>query len=317
MKKIASFSVLTTLIFAGSLFSGCDTVKVEETIYLGDVDVQAPINTPPIRTIHRSTLPNDIKISPKFVINNNKNISTSTSSSFYKSLKPGDSLRPFFRENNLDWSFPDMVAGLDIEFPVTKNLFFTGGFHFSNINNQSAIGGAFGLGIGGLSAVSAFRVDAGVLVQKHLYTAQTVVKRVETYSDGSKKEFISIYQDNSTTTNFNPYITLTYNSAYESPVNFYISGGYFAQNLLGFVPANYVGDNPFLSPFQNFGVEYIKTDKRSDVSVGFYMLSPGVIYRFAENANALVGIKFLKAVSGDTKADEWMLMPSIQIDFAF
>jgi hypothetical protein len=316
MKKVMSFIHLIILV---SIFilPGCDTVKVEETIYLGNVDVQAPINTPPVRTIQRTTIPNAFKISPKFVINNNKNISTSTSSSFYKSLSPGDSLRPFFRENNLDWSFPDMVAGLDIELPVGKNVFFTGGFHFANINNQSALGGAFGIGIGSLSEVSAFRIDGGVLVQKHLFTAETVVKRTETYNDGSKKDFISIYKDEATSTNFSPYITLTYNSAYETPLNFYISGGYFSQNLLGYVPSNYAGDNPFLIPFHSFGIEYIRTDKRNDVSVGFYLISPGVIYKFMDNASALVGIKLLKAVSGDTKTDEWFMMPAIQVDFVF
>ena len=315
------FSKVLLNIFTAAFFilsySGCETVKVQETIYLGDVDVQAPINTPPIRTIHRNTGNSEIKVSPKLVINQNRSITTSTSGSFYSSLSPRDSLKPFFREQNLEWSFPDIVAGVDIDIPLTKSIFFTGGFHFSNIGNQSAIGGAAGFGVGGLNGSTAFRIDAGVLVQKHLYNAETVVKRVEIYNNGSTKEFISIYSDNAATTNLNPYVTLSFNSAYESPVNFYIGAGYFTQSLLGFVPSNYVGDRPWWLPVWNTGIEYIKTDKRNDVNIGFYFFSPGVIYKFMDNANALVGIKLLKTVGNDTKADAWMIMPSIQVDFSF
>lgn len=309
-------STLYSLFFI--LFSaGCDTVKVQETIYLGDVDVQAPINTPPVKTILRNSGNTEIKVSPKLVINQNKNISTSTSGSFYSNLSPRDSLKPFFREQNLDWSFPDLLAGIDIDIPLSKSIFFAGGFHFSNIGNQSAIGGSAGFGIGGINGATAFRIDAGVLIQKHLYNAETVVKRVETYNDGSKKEFISIYSDNASTTNLNPYVTLNFNSAYEGLFNFYVGAGYFTQSLLGFIPSNYIGDRPWWLPVWNTGIEYIKTDKRNDVNIGFYFFSPGVIYKLMDNANALIGVKLLKTVGNDTKADSWMILPSIQVDFAF
>lgn len=293
-------------------YAGCETVKVEETLYLGDVDVQAPVNAPPVRVLMRSETPVEIKVSPKLVFSNNKNIRTATGNNFYSSLKPTDTLKPFFREENLDWSFPSVIAGFDIEVPMSSKTFFTGGFHFSNMNNQSSIGGELGLGFGSNNGKMGIRFDAGILIQSYLFQAQTVIKTIERYENGTSKEFVSIYYDNSSTTNINPFVTLHLNSDFGSMFDFYVGAGYFSQSLLGFTPTNYLNRSWWIP-----NREYVRSDKRSSVNLGFIMLSPGLIVKVMENTHALLGVKVLKIVGNDTKAEDWLLFPSFQVDFQF
>ena len=195
---------------------------------------------------------------------------------------------------------------------MSSKTFFTGGFHFSNMNNQSSIGGELGLGFGSNNGTMGIRFDAGILIQSHLFQAQTVIKTVERYENGTSKEFVSIYYDNSSTTNINPFVTLHLNSDFGSPFDFYVGAGYFSQNLLGFTPTNYL-NRPWWIPNR----DYVRSDKRSSVNLGFILFSPGLIVKVMENTHALLGVKVLKIVGNDTKAEDWLMMPSFQIDFKF
>ena len=312
MKNLIAVNRLIVALFFIFAYAGCETVKVEETLYLGDVDVQAPINTPPVRVLMKSDTQAEIKISPKLVVNSSKNITTATGNNFYSSLKSNDSLKPFFRDENLDWSFPSVIAGFDLEVPLSQKVFFTGGFHFSNMNNQSALGGELGLGFGSNNGKMGIRFDAGILIQSHLFQAQTVIKTVEKYENGTSKEFISIYYDNSSTTNINPFVTLNLNSDFGGIADFYIGAGYFSQSLLGFTPTNYLS-RPWWTPNR----DYVRSDKRSDVNLGFIMISPGLIVKVMENTHALIGVKVLKTLGNDTRAEDWLMLPSFQVDFQF
>lgn len=312
MKNLILVSRGLIALFFILAYAGCETVKVEETLYLGNVDVQAPVNTPPVRVLMRTDTPAEIKVSPKLVFSNNKNIRTSTGNNFYSSLKPTDTLKPFFREENLDWSFPSVLAGFDLEVPMSSKTFFTAGFHFSNMNNQSSIGGEVGLGFGSNNGTMGIRFDAGILIQSYLFQAQTVIKTIERYENGTSKEFVSIYDDNSSTTNINPFVTLHMNSDFGGMFDFYIGAGYFSQSLLGFTPTNYLS-RPWWVPNR----DYIRSDKRSSVNLGFIQISPGLIIKLMENTHALIGVKVLKTVGNDTKAEDWLMLPSFQVDFQF
>lgn len=312
MKNFIPVNRLLVAAFFIFSWAGCETVKVEETLYLGDVDVQAPVNAPPVRVMMRSEVPSEVKISPKLVFSNNKNITTATGNNFYSSLRPTDTLKPYFREENLDWSFPSVLAGFDIEVPMAPKVFFTGGFHFSNMNNQSSIGGEMGLGFGSNNGTMGIRFDAGILVQSFLFQAETVIKTVERYENGTSKEFVSIYYDNSSTTNINPFVTIHLNSDFGGMLDFYVGAGYFSQSLLGFTPTNYL-NRTWWTPNR----DYIRSDKRSSVNLGFIMLSPGLILKVMDNTHALIGVKVLKTIGNDTRAEDWLMFPAFQIDFQF
>lgn len=120
MKKVASFLILPILIFAGLLFSGCDTVKVEETIYLGDVDVQAPINTPPLRTIHRSAEPYGIKSHPNLLSTTIKISVLQLQAVFTKVLSRAILFDHFLERITLTGRFPTWLQVLISSFPFQK-----------------------------------------------------------------------------------------------------------------------------------------------------------------------------------------------------
>jgi hypothetical protein len=306
MKKNAIYFCLSILI----LLYGCAATTVQQTIYLGDVKVDAPITPPPTHvTIDKKA--GDITVSPKFIINTQQHIDSNVNDRYEEAVLLPDNTSYKTPGHNLDWKFPSIVAGVDIDVAATNNFSVFGGIHFSNTSDQDLIGGNFGIGFYSSSKNPAARFDIGLSFQNYQYDAVTIVQTKVT-REGKTNESWFLFHDRGNTTNFNPFLSLTINSVNEeTPLNYFISLNYFTQKLLSFEPRQQYMD------YSLWGTSVYTTDLRSETTCGFVAISPGLTYEFTDKMRFVGSIKILKEVLALKNYNSWIIMPSVQMDFHF
>ncbi|MFO7524513.1 MAG: hypothetical protein R6W68_03585 [Ignavibacteriaceae bacterium] len=307
MKNILTFTYsLVSIFWAINLLTGCGTI--EQTIYLGDVEVNAPVSPPPTH-INVNKEVGNVTFSPRFtVLTSNNKITGSTEDRYNRTFRFSDDDFYIAKSENLEWILSKFIFGLDIDVKLAEKFSLFGGFHFSSGDNKNLAGGNFGIGIHNHLESPVIRLDLGMTIQKYEYFAVTIVHTKSTSIFGSG-EYWDIYGDKGSTTNLNPFIALTFNSDYDSGlINWFIPVGFFTQNLLGFKPGttNY--------PMFPFFMEYTKVDKRSDMLAGFLYINPGVSISLYKDMKILISAKTIREIVA-TGTDEWFFMPSVQIDF--
>ncbi len=287
-------------------FLGCGTI--EQTIYLGDVEVNAPIVPPPTH-INVNKDVGSVTISPHFsYLNTNSKISGSTDGKYTGTFRLDDSTTYKAKKNNLDWSLYKYTAGLDLDIKVSKSVSIFGGMNYSKDKENYLLGGNFGIGFHNHGEKYIARFDLGFTVQEYDFTAITIVQTKTTSIFGSDESW-DIFADKGSTTNINPFATLTVNSSYDSSFfNWFIIGGYFTQNLLGYDPGTYS------YPLFPFPITYTKIDKRSDMVTGFIYFNPGIAITLNDQFKLLLSAKILNEVMSTT-SKQWFFMPSAQINF--
>ncbi len=305
-KLVINLSVITVVF---SLL-GC-AIKVEETIYLGDVKVDAPIITPPTH-LNINKEAGDITISPRFsILTETDEIISSTGGRYPHTLTFNDSIYYKAKSKNFQWKPYRYTAGLDLDFMLFNGISLFGGMNLSGGDDKNLLGGNIGIGLHTNNRNPNVRLDIGVTIQEYSFDALTIV-RTRTSSIWETKEYISFYADKGVVTNINPFATLTINSSYDSSfINWYITGGYFMQNLLGYEPGSYSYPLFLLPPF--FG-SYTEVDKRSDLSAGFLYFNAGIAFNLGQYFRLVVSAKMVNEVS-ITGGTEFLFMPSAQIDF--
>lgn len=291
------------------IFIGC--ASVEQTIYLGDVEVGAPIVPPPTH-INVNKESGSITISPRFSVMSSKSkLSGRTDGKYVGSFKIDDSTYYSPRQQNLEWNPFSYTAGLDLDIKVSNSVSLFGGINTSGNGSLSLMGGNFGLGLHGQSEDSQIRLDLGFTVQEYDFTAITIVQTKTTYIWGDTEQTLDIYADKGSVTNINPFATLTISSANDSGFfNWFIIGGYFTQNLLGYEPGSFSFPLFFPLPIGT----YTQIDKRSDMMTGFLYFSPGITLALNDQFYILLSTKIMKEVVS-TSSKQWIAMPGLQINF--
>lgn len=311
MKKNLYYVIqFSCLLIISLVFIGC--VTVEQTIYLGDAEVKAPIIPPPTH-ININKEVGSITISPRFsFLTSTNKISGSTEGRYTGTFKINDTT--FYKSNkqNLEWEPYKYSAGLDLDLKILKSVSLFGGINTSGGYQRSSMGGNFGIGFHNHDESNIMRLDVGVSIQEYDFTAVTVVQTKTTYVWGDQDEFWNIYADRGRSTNINPFITLTINSSYDpSFFNWFVLGGYFTQNLLGYKPGSY--SIPLFFPLP-LGGTYTQIDKRSDMLAGFLYFNPGISLSFNDNTKVLLSTRIMNEVLSST-SKQWYIMPSLQLDF--
>ena len=111
------------------------------------------------------------------------------------------------------------------------------GANYSSQENFNTWGGHFGLGLFSYNKGLCLRLDGGLQFHTMSYEAYTVSRVIVEYWWGDREEYISFYHDTGESTHFDPYMTLTFNTAFKSwPINIFINGGYVVQTLFSFTP---------------------------------------------------------------------------------
>ena len=307
MKKLYKKTiVLLFLLFTIFFVFGCATV--EQTIYLGDVEVNAPICPPPTHlNINKDA--GNVTISPRFTATgNNTTIVGSTEGRYNRIFELGNDSTYRAKFNNLNWNVSKYTFGLDIDLKVSKAFSIFGGFNYSGDGNTSLMGGNIGIGFHNHAINPVVRFDVGITIQDYNYTAITIV-HTKTTSIFGTDEYWSIFGDQGSSTNINPFGTLTINSTYDSSFfNWFFTVGFFTQNLLGFEP----GTTSY--PILPFVITYTEIDTRSDMLAGFLYLNPGISLSLNRQIRLLLSAKINYEVLA-TNTTQIYVMPSVQMDF--
>lgn len=304
---------------------GCSSVT--QTIYLQNVDVSGPLNQPPIEVMSQPG--STFTVSPKLSLNGrqylsgnveshstvNENnvyqIDTIFNSDGTKSYKISGSNVYDYKGDNMKWNIPQFAAGLDMDIKLSNSFAFTGGLSYSGDSNRDYFGGTLGIGIFELKENRAFRFDAGIIWQNLYYDAASIVVTKEyNSSSGYTVKDVSFFRDKGNLNTVNPYLSFTYNSAVQnSPINFFVSLGFFTQTVVSFDPNNYDPDYSF------WGHSLTVKDKRGESMATFLTLTPGLILNFGMNGEIVVGAKILHENSiGNTKQSTF-LSPTVQFNF--
>lgn len=301
MKEVKNNLFLLFLIIP-ALFTGCATV--EETLYLRQAEVKGPLSNVPIHLTDSSDTPS-VTISPKFSFNTKKLFSGEIDN-YTGSLPMDSAFIP--TEHSLTWDVASVYAGVDFDIAFTKSLSLTFGVNYSTQNDFSTWGGNAGLGFFTFKNGIGFRFDAGVQINSMKYDAYTVRHTVIDYYWGDREEFYTFYHDVGTSTHFDPYFSLTFNTAYKNwPINIFFNGGYVVQTLFAFEPKTSYYAFPYY--------QQTKTDNRGSSTTGFINLTPGIFFNITEQSRVLAGCRFYIETQIDGANPKYFILPMMQFDF--
>ena len=286
------------------LFVGCATV--DETLYLREAEVSGPLTPAPIHITDSTDIPS-ITISPTFSYNT-KNTFTGNITEFTSLYGLDTAFIP--SDNSLLWNVATVNAGVNFDIKILKGFALTLGVNYSGQTNFDAWGGNFGIGFFSVSKGVAFRMDAGLQIHSMQYDAYTVSKVVITDIWGDRDEYISFYHDTGESTHFDPYVTLTFNTAFKNwPVNMFINGGYVVQTLFSFTPENSYYIYPIFT--------YHKSDQRGSRTAGFIALTPGIYFNVTEITRVAAGCGFYFETQINDANPNLFILPMMQVDFTF
>lgn len=284
---------------------GC--VTVEETIYLGDAKVNAPLMPPPTHlNINKKT--GDVTVSAKFLtITNNTRLKGTTDNRYKKEFKLNDTT--FYRtaRENLEWNLFNYTIGMDIDVKLSKLISLFGGINTSFGEDINLAGGNIGIGFHNDMVNPVTRFDIGINIQKYDYFAVSVVHTKTTTIFGTEEHY-NIFDDKGSSVNINPFMSLTVCSSDETSfINYFGIIGIFSQSLLDFEP----GETGYaFFPF-------VATIKSVDERAGFISYSlyanPGLSFSLGENTRFVLSGKLIKELSNSSQ--RWLFMPAAQMDF--
>lgn len=325
MKKLSTLVFIVVIIFIN--FIGCTTVN--QTLYLQNIEVSGPMNNPPLN-ITTDQKQGSFTISPRISINDNRQLSGRIEKHSFvdnlgiyridTSFNNGtryyqESIRNTneYKGKNLIWKLPSFLAAVNIDYSAGNHIALNLGLSYSVQNQDSHVGGNAGIGFFSEKEGSAFRFDAGVMWQSLSYVASTVVITQESSFWGSSTNTtVNFYKDKNKSTNWNPYVSLTFNtSSKTAPLNFFLSLGYFGQTLFSFEPSD---PNPEYYPL---GFNVITSDQRGESTTTFLNLCSGVFIDMTENSKIILGVRLLKETQIEESSKSLFVLPVLQFDMGF
>ena len=285
-------------------FTGCTTVR--DTLYLIEAEVSGPILPAPIHLTDSADTPS-FTVSPRFSYSPQNNLYGDIDQyPIYYSLDT--TFIP--SEHSLKWDINTFIAGLDMDFAISKVIALSFGINYSAQSNYNAWGGNFGIGFNTFNPGTAFRFDLGLQIHSMQYDAYTLVHRVVENYWGNGESYTLFFHDVSESTHFDPYFNLTFNTAYKSwPVNIFFNGGFVIQTLFSFEPKTTYTYYPATN------TQYFKTDKRGSSTAGFLNLTPGIYFYLGESSRILLGSRFYIELLIDNANPKLFILPMVQVDF--
>jgi len=318
-KFLKIFISVSITFFLGS----CTTIT--DSLYVQDVNVKGPINQPPIRISGKDST--TFTISPKFFINSSRiynaridgHTQVNSEGIFQvdtiidgneKTYKIAEGKNTFeYTGENLHWSIPDYMVGLDLDIALSRKVALSGGFNLSGKDRTSLYGYRVGLGFFSTSKNIGVRFDGGLIWQKYTYDAASVIVREEHTDFGSSKSEVIFYRDKGKSVNLNHYLSFTINTLYEDlPVNFLINVGYSGQSLVDYEPSNPDEQYYIINPF------YRVEDMRGEAYVAFINISPGIYMNLNEWSRLVFATRFFFQVDLESSSNSIFVIPMLQLD---
>jgi len=323
--KMKKSLVLIFCILLIYFLQGCITIN--KTIYLQNVKIDSPIKAPPLN-ITKDKQNEKATISVGVNFNNTKSIqgivgehSKVNNSGFFqvdtvvvngqRTYKDAGTNIYNYNENNFEWNQSNFSMFVNADMRLSRAFAFSIGLNYAIQNQRSLYGGNFGFGIYSEEPYGALRIDFGLDWQQVLYDASSVVV-TDISGGGINSSSVAFFEDEDINTNFNPYVSLTYNSKYEdAPINFFIYVGYFTQTLISYSPST-----PSKS-YYSLQTTVYTIDKRGDATAGFFNLTPGLYFTLPGNSRINLGIRILKETQIESSSKSLFIIPVFQYDISF
>ncbi|MDP2301386.1 MAG: hypothetical protein Q8N03_03040 [Ignavibacteria bacterium] len=299
------------------LLNSCSTSTITETLYLGNSDVSSPITPPPVHSGFKSG-EGDLIITPMIQYNEKRSVGFRTSNPYNKSLLLSDSSIMSVNEKNFQWNFPQYQFGVDVDAALTKSFAFFIGGYYSSLKEFQLLNWNLGFGFYSQKPTGGVRFDFGILFQKYFFDTETIIHSKEVDRNGKivREDFL-YFRDRASKTNYSFFSLLTVHSANKDDlINYGFSFGYFTQELLDFKPGvtnSTLREVSFNSLFEN---KY-KTDLRPESTPGFIILSPMLSLKVYENIRLVLTVKAIKEIRMEQTFDDWLVLPTMQLDFNF
>ena len=142
------------------------------------------------------------------------------------------------------------------------------------------------------------------------YDAYTVVQGTVESFWGETETYTGFYHDVGESTHLDPYLNLTFNTAFKSwLVNIFINAGYVVQTLFAFNPET------TYQYYASTNTEYYRTDKRGAKTAGFFNVTPGVYFYLGDSNRVLIGSRIYLETQIDGAEPNLFILPMIQFDF--
>jgi hypothetical protein len=315
------FAVVSLTFF----ISSCTTIT--DSLYVQDVNVKGPINQPPIKITGKDST--SFTISPKFFINSNRiyngridghtqvnedglfQVDTIINGNeiTYKIAQGKNTYD--FKGENLHWSIPDYMVGLDLDIALSRKVAFSGGFTFSGRDKTNLYGYRVGLGFFSASKNIGVRFDGGLIWQKYTYDAASVIVRDKSTDFGSSTSEVTFFRDKGESVNLNAYLSLTINTLYDNlPVNFLMNIGYSGQSLVDYEPST-PDENYYM-----FNAFYHVQDMRGEAYAAFINVSPGIYMNLNEWSRLVFATRFFFQVDLESSSNSTFIIPMLQFDLS-
>lgn len=322
MEKLSALICAILFIY---FLPGCTTIN--QTIYLQNVKVNGPIKAPPL-SITKDKKDEQATISVGMSFHNAKTVngvvgehSMVNDAGFFqvdtvtingqRAYKDAGTNIYKYTGNDFQWNQPDFSVFLNADLKLSNVFAFSFGLTYMAEHQSDLYGGNFGFGMFSETPRAAMRIDFGLNWQQTLYEASSVIITYVS-GGGSNSNSVTFFEDTDKRTSFTPYITVTYNSKFEdSPVNFFINGGYFTQSLINYSPS---------TPSRTYyplGITVITVDKRGEAKAGFLNFMPGLYFKMTNNSRINVGVRFLKETQIESPSKSLFVLPFVQYDVSF
>jgi hypothetical protein len=299
------------------LFTGC--TAVQNTIYLQDLEVTSPVSVPPL-LLTTAVGKKKATFSPKFYLNNARIVEGSTQfpvngAGFYQvdtvngELLKSNSNIYRYDKKNLKWNIPDVMAGIDMDFPLGTIVSFNAGLNLSSASSVTLMGGTFGISLSTAADNIGLRLNTGINIQQFSYKALTIVESTYDPFIGETKTKVYFFDDHGkgTTTNF--YISLTGNSDIpDFPINIYAGISFFQQDIVDFEL-----ESPDLKYHPFFFTNTI--DARGEYASTFFGINPGIYKNLGDQARIIGGINMifgLKELRNATRTS--FILPFVKLE---
>lgn len=315
------------ILFLTSLYFVQGCTSITQTIYLQNIETSGPIKTPPLN-ITQNRDSSIATISAGISFNSQKHIlgkinehTKVNSSGFFQvdtvmengQIKYKDSGNNIydFNGNNFQWDLPDFNLFVNSDLKLSQHVAFSVGANYSIQNHLDLFGGNLGIGFFNENNSGAIRLDFGINIQTlKYYTSSVIITAVE--QSGSKGSTVTFFDDEDRMTNWDPYISLTYNSNFtNSGINFFIGGGFFSQSLIRYTPS---------TPSKTYypgGITVTRIDKREEATAAFFNLVCGININLSGNSRINAGVRLLKETRTELSSGSLLLMPVMQYDISF
>jgi len=316
------------LLLLSIILSGC--TSVQQTIYIQDVEVNGPLNNPPIFISDNKS---GITVSPWLSFNSNHQVNGIANHSNVNvngvfqvdTIYDGGQL--YYRQsnansypynkNNVRWNLPDIKAGVDVDLPVSRTISIFGSFNYVSQNLYQIVGGSFGFGFYSVKNNGAVRLNVGCTLQEYQYDASTVIVQTIDPPFGKSYTEVGFFHDINKKSNLNVFGNLTYNTVSEDvPINFFFSLAFFSQTLLNIKPET---PNTLYSPF---GFTTSVSDTRGETSTAYVSISPGIYMNVTPTMRFVLGVNIAKDLGDFTNeqgsfSSSLLIMPMAKIDLMF